>query len=505
MGVLDLGSNSFHLLVVEVVDGSWETVAHQREHLPLADAVHATGRIGPALTERILGVVGGMVSQANEHGVARLTACATHAFRQAGDSDDVLALVNERCGVEVDVISGEREADLVFSAVAASVPLPSESLVADLGGGSLDLGVGDSGGSRWTVSLPLGAALLTARARRLEGHTGGSHPALVAEVLQGLRSCTDPAPMVEKVVGTGGTLAAVARSYFGRAGLAVPRQLNEVRLRRGDIEALAGEAAGMTASQRQRRYDISSRRAALLPAGAAVAAAVLEWTGVDELTLCDWGLREGLVMSALGLAPVVISPREESVRALRVRYPVDEIHAAHVAGVATELFDRTFLLHHLDRADRELLRYGALLTEIGRAVSAEAYEKHTASLIEGAPLRGFSPDDIAVLTCLGRYHRGGRPKDDFAPFATLTTERQQAATALVALLQVAVALDRSRRAPARRFEVHLKPGHAVLVVHDGASGVDADGVAQAARLFERTFGRRLELELPSSGRVEVPA
>src|SRR5579884_2592665 len=411
VGVLDLGSNSFHLLVVEVVDGSWETVAHQREHLPLADAVHATGRIGPALTERILGVVGGMVSQANEHGVAR----------------------------------------------------------------------------------------------RLEGHTGGSHPALVAEVLQGLRSCTDPAPMVEKVVGTGGTLAAVARSYFGRAGLAVPRQLNEVRLRRGDIEALAGEAAGMTASQRQRRYDISSRRAALLPAGAAVAAAVLEWTGVDELTLCDWGLREGLVMSALGLAPVVISPREESVRALRVRYPVDEIHAAHVAGVATELFDRTFLLHHLDRADRELLRYGALLTEIGRAVSAEAYEKHTASLIEGAPLRGFSPDDIAVLTCLGRYHRGGRPKDDFAPFDTPTTERQQAATALVALLQVAVALDRSRRAPARRFEVHLKPGHAVLVVHDGASGVDADGVAQAARLFERTFGRRLELELPSSGRVEVPA
>ena len=143
---------------------------------------------------------------------------------------------------------------------------------------------------------------------------------------------------------------------------------------------------------------------------------MLDLTGLDELVGCEWALREGMVLDAIGRhsrAEWTGDPRamrRESVLGLCRRCGWNEAHARKVSRLAGELFDGTADLHGLDAADRELLELGALLHDIGEHVSMEGHERHTAYLIENGRLRGFRPDEVAVLACLGRFHKRGSPE-----------------------------------------------------------------------------------------------
>jgi exopolyphosphatase/guanosine-5'-triphosphate,3'-diphosphate pyrophosphatase len=161
--------------------------------------------------------------------------------------------------------------------------------------------------------------------------------------------------------------------------------------------------------------------------------------------------------------------------------------------LATELFDQTRPLHGLLSADRELLDYGALLHDIGEHVADEGHHKHTAYLIEHGRLRGFSPEEVAVLSCLGRFHRRGDPKPSFPAYASLDEEQQVRVTKLVALLRLADGLDRSHVGTIDGVDVELTADQrATLHVHPaGDPDLELWGLRRKRDLFERTFGIRL--------------
>ena len=148
----------------------------------------------------------------------------------------------------------------------------------------------------------------------------------------------------------------------------------------------------------------------------------------------------------------------------------------------------------LGAPDRELLELGALLHDIGEHVSMEGHERHTAYLIENGRLRGFRPDEVAVLACLGRFHKRGSPKPSFEPFGRLSSADRDRVTRLVALLQVADALDRSHGGPVRDIEVYTSPGLVEVVAHaDDDIDLELWGLRRKRELFERVFGCRLEV------------
>ncbi len=173
-----------------------------------------------------------------------------------------------------------------------------------------------------------------------------------------------------------------------------------------------------------------------------------------------------------------------------------------MARLAVELFDGIADLHHLTPGDRELLELGALMHDIGEHVSKDGHERHTAYLIENGRLRGFRPDEIDVLACLGRFHKRGNPKASFQPYARLRGADQQRVAQLVALLQVADGLDRSHGGPVRDVEVYTGPGLVEVVVEaDDDIDLELWGLRRKRELFERVFGCRLQvvdaqLELP---------
>jgi exopolyphosphatase/guanosine-5'-triphosphate,3'-diphosphate pyrophosphatase len=182
------------------------------------------------------------------------------------------------------------------------------------------------------------------------------------------------------------------------------------------------------------------------------------------------------------------------VLALARRYSWPEAHSRLVAQMAQTLFDATSDLHGLDEQQRELLTHAALLHDVGGHVSAEDQASHSAYLITHGRLRGFDPDETAVLACLARYHHKGEPGEGFASFDRLPSRRRKALRSLVALLQVAHGLDRGRTGGVTRLDVTVTDEAVHLAV---ATATDTDGelerwgAQRATKRVERAFGRQL--------------
>jgi len=483
IAALDLGSNSFHLLVADAhPDGTFEPLVQEKEILRLADAVATTGRIGESAAANAVEVVNRFRSLAESVDAQEIVACATSALREADDSAAVVDHIEIETGVRIKVISGTEEARLIFAAVRASVVItPGPALALDLGGGSLELMVVKLGAARLTAELVRGDPPTAGDVRRLARRLTAVLAPLAVEI-------EHLGPTM--LIGSSGTLAALVRMASARRTGSVPPSVNQLRVRRKDLLALHEQILGLTAAERQRLPGVDARRADLLPAGSMLLTTVMELCGLDELTGCEWALREGMVLDAIGhhtQADWSGEPRalrQESVLNLCRRCNWQEEHGRQVARLALDLFDGTAELHGLGQDDREMLELGALLHDIGEHVSVEGHDKHTAYLIEHGRLRGFAPEEVAVLASLGRFHRRGNPKLSFEPFASLTPSRRERVNKLVALLRIADGLDRSHSG--------------------GVDGIDLElwGLRRKRELFERVFG--LPLDLHADGQAGDP-
>jgi exopolyphosphatase/guanosine-5'-triphosphate,3'-diphosphate pyrophosphatase len=506
IAAIDLGSNSFHLVVVEAhPDGSFDTLAREKEMLRLGDAVARTGRIGDEHTERAVDTMRRFVTIARGLGAEQIVACATAAFREAEDSAAVCDAIFDECGVPVDVISGSREARLVFSAVRRSIAITKPPVVCvDLGGGSLEVAVGDASGLSWSASVHLGVGRLATTfitsdppadrdLRRLREH--------VVEVLAPVAA--EVAPFEPRsLVGTSGTFCDLARMAAASRTGSVPPSVNQLTVRRRDLTDVHRRLVTLPAAERARLPGLDTRRADQIVAGSVVLLEAMKLLGLAELTVGEWALREGVLLEAIAHHdPADWSGDPEAVRrasvsALARRCGWDEAHGSAVARLACDLFDQLVALHRLGPAARQLLAYGALLHDIGEHVSVDGHHKHTAYLIANGRLRGFEPSDVDVLATLGRYHRRSRPGSSFEPWRRLGGTRRREVLALLALLQVADGLDRGHAGVVRGIEADVGR-KAVRLRLELEAGGDADlevwGVRRKRALFEEVFERRLEL------------
>ncbi len=510
IAALDLGSNSFHLLVADAhPDGTFEPIVREKETLRLADVVALDGRIGAQASAEAVEVVARLAALARSVGADEIVACATSALREAEDSASVVDHIESGAGVGVRVISGKEEARLIFSAVRASVVVePAPALALDLGGGSLELMVGDQGGLAWSRSVKLGAARLTAELVRADP-LGSADLRRLAR-----RLSADLLPIGVEIdtlrprmlIGSSGTLCALVRMAAARRTGTVPPSVNQLPVRRKDLLSVQEQIIGLSSAERQRLPGVDARRADLLPAGSLLLTMVMEMCGLDELVGCEWALREGIVLDAIGhhtQADWNGDPRalrRESVQNLCRRCNWREEHARQVARLSLDLFDATAEMHGLGRHERELLELGALLHDIGEHVSVEGHDKHTAYLIQHGRLRGFSPNEVAVLASLGRFHRRGQPKLSFEPLASLSASRRERVLKLTALLRVADGLDRSHAGAVDTIDVKVEPGAVRLLVHArGDVDLELWGLRRKRELFERVFGIPLVLELHDAG------
>lgn len=509
IAALDLGSNSFHLLVADSrPDGSFVPVSREKEVLRLGEVVARTGCIGPRAGDAALAAVRRFRALAEAAGADALIACATSAFRDAADGSELLGRFRIEAGVDVRILTGGEEARLVFRAVQGSVLLePGPALCLDLGGGSLEVMVGTATAMPWAASVGLGVGRLTAELVRHDPPTGGDVRRLRTRIVRVLERVAGDAGRFgpTMLVGTSGTFVDLARMAAYREAGTVPVSVNQRRVTRDAVASLHKDLIGQTAARRRKTPGLDARRAELMPAGSLVALVAMDVFGFDEIVVGEWALREGMVLDALdGAGPAARPADSRGIRAASVldlcrRCGWREGHARQVARLAVRLFDATADLHRLSDHHRELLEHAALLHDIGEHVAGEDHDKHTAYLIQHGRLRGFSPQEILLLATLGRYHRRGSPKPSFEPYAALDARERPAARFLTALLQLADGLDRTHAATVETVEVTVRRDRVVVTVRaTGDVDLEVWGVRRKRALFERVTGRRLEIEVAAA-------
>ncbi|MFF3512683.1 Ppx/GppA family phosphatase [Streptomyces sp. NPDC002573] len=302
LGVLDVGSNTVHLLVVDAHPGARPLPAHSHKaELRLAQLLDGDGAIGPEGVEKLIAVVRDALQAAEDKGVEDLLPFATSAVREASNADDVLARVNEATGVELKVLTGAEEARLTFLAARRWFGWSAgKLLVLDIGGGSLEIAYGMDEEPDAAVSLPLGAGRLTASwlpgdppdpadIKALRRHVRTEIARTVGEFSR--RGVPDHVVATSKTFKQLARLAGAARSA---EGVYVQREL-----KRESLEAWVPQLAGMTAEQRADLPGVSEGRAAQLLAGALVAEGAMDLFGVEALEICPWALREGVILRRL--------------------------------------------------------------------------------------------------------------------------------------------------------------------------------------------------------------
>ncbi|WP_043265525.1 Ppx/GppA phosphatase family protein [Streptomyces sp. CT34] len=307
LGVLDVGSNTVHLLVVDAHPGARPLPAYSHKaELRLAELLDDGGAISDAGVHRLAATIREAMQVAEDKGVEDVLPFATSAIREATNGEEVLRHVTEETGVELQVLSGEDEARLTFLAARRWLGWSAgRLLVVDIGGGSLEIAYGLDEDPDVAVSLPLGAGRLTA------GDLPGDPPdpedvralrrrvrAEIARVVSDFTRYGTP----DRVVGTSKTfkqLARIAGAARSADGLYVQRELTRKRL-----EEWVPRLAGMSTRERTALPGVSEGRAPQLPAGALVAEAALDLFGVETLEICPWALREGVILRRLDHLPV---------------------------------------------------------------------------------------------------------------------------------------------------------------------------------------------------------
>ncbi|MCC9740130.1 Ppx/GppA phosphatase family protein [Streptomyces sp. MNU89] len=306
LGVLDVGSNTVHLLVVDAHPGARPLPAHSHKaELRLAELLDERSAIGDAGVDRLVAVVGEALQAAEDKGVEEVLPFATSAVREAPNADDVLARVAGETGVRLTVLSGEEEAKLTFLAARRWFGWSAgRLLVLDIGGGSLEVAYGVDEEPDKAVSLPLGAGRLTAArlpgdppepedVRALRRHVRAE----IARIVGEFSRLGTP----DHVVATSKTfkqLARIAGAARSAEGVHVQRLLS-----RAALEEWVPKLATMTAERRAELPGVSAGRAPQLLAGALVAEAAMDLFGVDELEICPWALREGVILRRLDHLP----------------------------------------------------------------------------------------------------------------------------------------------------------------------------------------------------------
>ena len=390
---IDLGSNSFHMLVVREVAGSIQTVARIKRKVRLAAGLDANNHLSDEAMERGWQCLRLFSEQLQDIPAEQIRVVATATLRLAANAEQFLVQAQQILGRPVNVISGEEEASLIYQGVAHTTGGSDQRLVVDIGGGSTELVTGTGTQTTSLFSLSMGCVTWLER-YFTDRHLGKENFARAEEAAREMiRPVADV--LREKgwqiCVGASGTVQALqeimmAQGMDERITLSKLQQLKQRAIQCGKLEEL--EIEGLTLE-----------RALVFPSGLSILIAIFTELNIDSMTLAGGALREGLVYGMLHL-PVDRDIRTRTLHTVQRRFAIDVEQAERVRLVAESFVRQVAHSWKLDERSRELLESACLLHEIGLSVDFRQAPQHAAYLVRHLDLPGFTPAQKKLLATL---------------------------------------------------------------------------------------------------------
>jgi len=435
---VDLGSNSFHLLIAEYSGNSTRIVDHLRESVGLSRDLKASGMISEAARDRALNCLEKFKQRVKEIPQGWVNAVGTNTFRKAGNATEFLQQAQEALGHPIDIISGPEEARLIYLGVCHGLTNDNQSrLVFDIGGSSSELILGAGAEPRLLESFDVGCVTLSTEyfgdgiinARKLKN----AEIAARSEFRDWAGSFRKEKWQI--AIGTSGTIRAIdqilASTGLGKEGISS-----------GALDTLAQHLIQLgTTEQVAKAFSLDKTRAFNLPGGFAVLRALFRTLDINTMAVSDQALRQGLIYDMIGTS-FHDDIRSRSINQLVEKFNVDKDHCQRVLNTALQLYQQISGDWGLDYHDaRYYLEWAIKVHEIGLNISHSQHHKHGAYILENSDILGFSRQEQKILALLVRMHRKKLPQSLFDGFSVETVD---ALLKILTLMRLAVVLNRNR-------------------------------------------------------------
>ncbi len=487
LAAVDLGSNSFHMVVANVVSGEPVIVDRLREQVQLAGGLDDEGQLTEAARLRALACLRRFGQRLRDMPGTQVRAVGTNTLRAAGNARSFLAEAEEALGHTIEIISGREEARLIYLGVAQSLSDDAGyRLVVDIGGGSTECILGERFEALEVHSLYMGCVAYTKRffAKGVLREKDMAKATLAARLeLQTVERRFADYGWVN-AVGASGTIRAVrsvvkandwSKSGVTRESL---QRVREALLSAGHVKQL--ELEGL---KRERR--------AIFAGGVAILLAIFDSLEIGTMQVSSGALREGAMYDLLGRIRHE-DVRERTIRLFQERYHVDRGQAARVRRTALALLLQVARKWDMEDGDNlRFLAWAAQLHEIGLAVSFEHQHRHGGYLIANSDMPGFSRDDQLLLAAVVGWHRRKPKADGIGELPEGLLER---AVRLTALLRLAVLLNRGR-SPVRAPQLHLRADASALEVRLSAETSESLPLTRMDLESESRYMRSLGIKL----------
>jgi len=492
LAAIDMGSNSFHMVVARLVHGEIRTVEKMGEKVQLGAGLDQYNRLTEAAQQRALECLSRFAQRLQGMPAAGVQIVGTNALRVARNAHEFIARAEDVLGYPVEVIAGREEARLIYLGVSHTLADDSgKRLVIDIGGGSTEFIIGQRFEPQELESLHMGCVSFRNRYFPDGKISRRQMDKAIIHAEQELQNIRQHYRQVgwQSSVGSSGSIKAIAN-------VLAALKITDGTITRTAMEELRKRLVDMGKVEKLAELGVRQDRQSIFPAGFAILLAAFRSLDIDAMTFADGALREGLLYDIVGRIQHE-DVRERTISALQERYHVDQAHGAAVEQTAMAAWEQVADQWGLRTdADEDVLRWACRLHEIGLTISHSQYHKHGAYLLRYSDLPGFTQQfqkDLATLV------RGHRRKFSAAVFEGIEPEDKPRLRYLCVLVRLAVLIQHPRNLEQPpEFALH---GHEnKLVVELPQGWLDNRPLTLADLKNERDYLARQDFVLEISGR-----
>lgn len=438
VAAVDMGSNSFHMVVARVEHGEPRVIDRLRDTVRMAAGLRSDGTLDAEHRARALNCLARFGQRLAGLPSLHVRAVATNTVRRLASPQTFLTAAESALGHPVEVVSGREEGRLIFLGVAHDLPASREPrLVIDVGGGSTEFIIGRGVAPLHTESVQVGCIASTLRffpAGKLNRKRWQKARGEIGLLLQQFEEDYREAGWQE-AFGSSGTAKAIG-------SVVQAMKLSDDGITPSSLAALRDALLDQGQVGSLKLPGLADDRAPVIAGGVVIFEAAFEALGIERMRVCESSMREGLLWDLLGRAGGS-DPRTASIDALAARYGVDRAQARRVESTALMLFDQIAPQWKLDAEAREWLSWSARVHEIGLAIAHSQHHRHGAYILRNADLAGFSRQEQQLLAAIVELHRR---KPDKTLISALPQRYRLIARQITALLRLAVLFRRARRA-----------------------------------------------------------
>ncbi|MGB5967746.1 MAG: Ppx/GppA phosphatase family protein [Spirulinaceae cyanobacterium] len=462
IAAIDIGTNSIHMVAVKVdlTLPAFTIIAKEKDTVRLGNRDPKTGNLTPDGIKRALATLKRCQDLAESLQAIKVIAVATSAVREAPNGQDFINEVKEKLGLAINLISGQEEARRIYLGVLSGMEFDNRPhAIIDIGGGSTELILGDGHAANFLTSVKIGAVRLSQKLVKndpltdqdflyLQAYIQGRLERPITELLD-----VDLAGEELKLVGTSGTIEALATIHAKDKLGYTPDPLNGYTFSRKDLEELVEDLAKKDYKKRLEVSGMQEKRAEIIVPGAMILLEAMKMLQVKSIRICERALREGVIVDWMLTHKLIENRlryqseiRERSVIKIARKYQVDLSYAERVANLALSIFDQTQnVLHEWTEEERELLWAAAMLHNCGLYVSHSSHHKHSYYLIRNGELLGYTEMELEAIANLARYYRKSKPKKKHQPYNDFLNDKYRLIVSQISpMLRLATALDRRK-------------------------------------------------------------